>query len=103
MILTGLDALANAKRGSQDDGGFKVPKERTISIAASAEDEDKSESSVVDESGQGGVANNRKHTNRRYRETTNETSQAGNFLFLNINISVYRLPSIGFICIYFHL
>ncbi|KAJ1398769.1 P-loop containing nucleoside triphosphate hydrolase [Sesbania bispinosa] len=73
----GLDALANAKRGgSQYDGGFKVPKERTTSIASSAEDEDKSESYVVDESGHGGHSSTRRHANRRYRETTSETSHA---------------------------
>ncbi|KAG5114825.1 hypothetical protein AAZX31_13G323800 [Glycine max] len=71
----GLDALASAKR-SQHDVGFKVPKERTISIAASAEDEDKSESSVSEESGHDGIVNRRRHTNRRYRDTTNETSHA---------------------------
>ncbi|XP_027339905.1 pre-mRNA-splicing factor ATP-dependent RNA helicase DEAH7 [Abrus precatorius] len=71
----GLDALANAKRGgSQYDGGFKVPKERTTSIAASAEDEDKSESSVDDESGHDGNVGTRRHASRRYRETTHETS-----------------------------
>ena len=76
--LIGLDALASAKR-SQHDVGFKVPKERTISIAASAEDEDKSESSVSEESGHDGIVNRRRHTNRRYRDTTNETSHAGFF------------------------
>ncbi|KAL5156794.1 Pre-mRNA-splicing factor ATP-dependent RNA helicase DEAH7 [Glycine soja] len=71
----GLDALASAKR-SQHDAGFKVPKERTISIAASAEDEDKSELSVSEESGHDGIVNRRRHTNRRYRDTTNETSHS---------------------------
>ncbi|XP_057452509.1 pre-mRNA-splicing factor ATP-dependent RNA helicase DEAH7 [Lotus japonicus] len=70
----GLDALASAKRGgAQYDGGFKVPKERTMSIAASADDEDKSESSVVDD---GGHAGTRRHAKRRYRETISETSRA---------------------------
>jgi len=78
--LIGLDALASAKRGgSQYDGGFKLPKERTISIAASAEDEDKSESTVVEESEQGGIVSRHRHTNRRYRETTTGTSHAGTF------------------------
>ncbi|MED6205991.1 hypothetical protein PIB30_022881 [Stylosanthes scabra] len=74
----GLDALAIAKReGSQNDGVFKVPKPRTISIAASAEDEDKSESSVVeDESGHGGTASKDRRANTRYRKSTNESSQA---------------------------
>ncbi|KOM44351.1 hypothetical protein LR48_Vigan05g195600, partial [Vigna angularis] len=71
----GLDALASAKR-SQYDGGFKLPKERTTSIAASAEDEDKSELSVVEESEQGGIVSRHRHTNRRYRDTTSETSLA---------------------------
>lgn len=74
--LIGLDTLAIAKRGeSQSDGAFKVPKEITTSIAAAAEDEDKSESSdVVEESGQAGT---RRNAHRRYRETTSETSRAG--------------------------
>lgn len=75
--LIGLDALAIAKRAeSQHDGGFKVPKQRPISIAASAEDDDKSEC-VVEESGHGGIASARGRTNRRYRETTSETSHTG--------------------------
>jgi pre-mRNA-splicing factor ATP-dependent RNA helicase DHX38/PRP16 len=78
--LTGLDTLAIAKRGeSQSDGAFKVPKEITTSIAAAAEDEDMSESSVIEESGHGGT---RKRAHRRYRETTSETSRAGIFFFV---------------------
>ncbi|KAL9322938.1 hypothetical protein ACSQ67_010991 [Phaseolus vulgaris] len=70
----GLDALASAKRGGTHyDGGFKLPKERTISIAASAEDEDKSESTVVEESEQGAIVSTHRHT-RRYRETTHAGS-----------------------------
>ncbi|XLU67466.1 hypothetical protein S245_026519 [Arachis hypogaea] len=74
----GLDALAIAKReGSQNDGVFKVPKPRTISIAASAEDVDKSESTVIeDESGLGGTASKDRRANTRYRKSTNESSQA---------------------------
>ncbi|QCE09158.1 pre-mRNA-splicing factor ATP-dependent RNA helicase DEAH7 [Vigna unguiculata] len=74
----GLDALASAKRGgSQYDGGFKLPKERMMtSIAASAEDEDKSELSVVEESEQGGIVSRPRHSGRRYRDTTSETSYA---------------------------
>ena len=74
----GLDALAIAKReGSQNDGVYKVPKARTISIAASAEDEDKSESTVIeDESGLGGTASKDRRANTRYRKSTNESSQA---------------------------
>ncbi|XP_020227879.1 pre-mRNA-splicing factor ATP-dependent RNA helicase DEAH7-like [Cajanus cajan] len=80
----GLDTLAIAKRAeSQNDGGFKVPKERTTSIAASAEDEDRSESSVVEESGHDRTVTTRRHTNRRYREATSETSHAGKFEEMN--------------------
>jgi len=80
--LIGLDALASAKRGGTHyDGGFKLPKERTISIAASAEDEDKSESTVVEESEQGAIVSTHRHT-RRYRETTH----AGTYI---INFSLY--------------
>lgn len=71
----GLDALASAKRAeSQYDGGFKVPKERTISIAASAEDDDKSELSAVEENGHGGIVGARRHANRRYREASHTES-----------------------------
>jgi len=81
--LIGLDALASAKRGgSQYDGGFKLPKERMMtSIAASAEDEDKSELSVVEESEQGGIVSRPRHSGRRYRDTTSETSYAGTFFY----------------------
>ncbi|KAK7261573.1 hypothetical protein RIF29_27887 [Crotalaria pallida] len=81
----GLDVLAIAKRAEShtDDanGGFKVPKDRTTFIAAasSAEDEDKFESSssvIVDESEHTGPDRKRNHSNRRYRETTNETIES---------------------------
>ncbi|CAL0322117.1 unnamed protein product [Lupinus luteus] len=76
----GLDVLAIAKRAESqpDGGGFKVPKERTTSIAASAEeDEDKSESSaVIDEGEHGRVDSKLRHGNRRYRETPNETPES---------------------------
>lgn len=85
--ITGLDALANAKRGgSQLDAGFKVPKERITSVAASAEEEDKSEISTIDESEHGVPTSASKHANRRYREMTSETSQAGILLILNLYI-----------------
>lgn len=96
--LIGLDTLAIAKRGeSQLDGAFKVPKERTISIAATAEDEDKSESSiVVDDSEHGGHAGTRRHANRRYRESTSESSHAGIFLLDFFSVCKY----VTTICVY---
>ncbi|RYQ95530.1 hypothetical protein Ahy_B08g090855 [Arachis hypogaea] len=79
MISIGLDALAIAKcKGSQNDGVFKVPKPRTISIAASAEDECKYEFIVIeDESRLGGISSNDRRANTRYRKLTNESPQAG--------------------------
>ncbi|XLU45788.1 hypothetical protein S245_040602, partial [Arachis hypogaea] len=80
VLRAGLDALAIAKReGSQNDGVFRVPKPRTISIAAYAEGEDKSESTVIkDESGLDGTASKDRQANTRYQKSTNESSQAEN-------------------------
>lgn len=75
--VTGLDVLANAKRGGSQHDEFKVPKERIISIAASAEEEDKSDSALVDESGPGTIVSASKPANRRYREMTSGTLEAG--------------------------
>lgn len=87
----GLDTLAIAKRGeSQLDGAFKVPKERTISIAAAAEDEDKSESYIVDDSEHGGHAGTHRHANRRYRESTSESSRADSSLTDDRHGDTYR-------------
>ncbi|XP_054806041.1 pre-mRNA-splicing factor ATP-dependent RNA helicase DEAH7 [Prosopis cineraria] len=73
----GLDVLANAKRGgSQLDGGFKVPKEKITSMAASAEEEERPEISAVDEGTNVRSVSSKKHANRRYREVTSESSQA---------------------------
>ena len=72
--VTGLDVLANAKReSSQHDMGFKVPKERIASMAASATEEESGISTVDEEKS----INMKKHTNRRYREATSETPQPG--------------------------
>ncbi|XLR54183.1 hypothetical protein S83_004855, partial [Arachis hypogaea] len=81
-LRAGLNALAIAKHeGSQNDEVFRVPKPRTISIAAYAEDEDKSESIVIkDESGLNGSASKDRQANTRYRKSTNESSQAENFV-----------------------
>ncbi|RYR73079.1 hypothetical protein Ahy_A02g007378 [Arachis hypogaea] len=100
MISIGLNALAIAKHeGSQNDEVFRVPKPRTISIAAYAEDEDKSESIVIkDESGLNGSASKDRQANTRYRKSTNESSQAGyNFL----NQYLFVLLSFGFISRFF--
>ncbi|KAL4337885.1 hypothetical protein AHAS_Ahas12G0154900 [Arachis hypogaea] len=80
LCASRLDALAIAKReGSQNDGVFRVPKPRTISIAAYAEGEDKSESTVIkDESGLDGTASKDRQANTRYQKSTNESSQAEN-------------------------
>jgi len=87
--VIGLDVLANAKRGgSQHDTEFKVPKERITSVAASAVEEDKPESSVADESGHGGSISTSKQSNRRYREMTSETSEAGSIYLSYIYIYI---------------
>ncbi|XP_038713676.1 pre-mRNA-splicing factor ATP-dependent RNA helicase DEAH7 isoform X2 [Tripterygium wilfordii] len=59
----GLDVLANEKRG-----GFKVPKERVTSVVSSINEEEKFESSSIEEDGSNVVATTRSHVHRRYRE-----------------------------------
>ncbi|OMP09768.1 hypothetical protein COLO4_05147 [Corchorus olitorius] len=78
--LLGLDARANEKRGdSKVDGGFKVPKEKIASIAASIDEDEGVELSGVEDTGSIGTIGVRSHTSRRYRdkaasETTNAES-----------------------------
>ncbi|XP_042519990.1 pre-mRNA-splicing factor ATP-dependent RNA helicase DEAH7 [Macadamia integrifolia] len=75
--LLGLDVLADAKRGSKGDGVFKVPREKSISVVASIDEDETAASSGLDEVG-GSVSNSgRSHASRRYRETaTDENSHS---------------------------
>ncbi|OMO55316.1 hypothetical protein CCACVL1_27310 [Corchorus capsularis] len=67
--LLGLDARANEKRGdSKVDGGFKVPKEKIASIAASIDEDEGVELSGVEDTGSIGTIGVRSHTSRRYRD-----------------------------------
>ena len=77
--ITGLDVLANAKRGeSKVDGGFKAPKERVVSVAASMEEEENCGSSIIDETEDNGFTGMRNPARRRYREAAaNETPYRG--------------------------
>ncbi|XP_010549285.1 PREDICTED: pre-mRNA-splicing factor ATP-dependent RNA helicase DEAH7 isoform X2 [Tarenaya hassleriana] len=62
----GLDVLANEKRGSvKSEGGFKVPKERVISVASSLDEEEKFE---IAGSIDGAKPTSGDHSSRRYRE-----------------------------------
>ncbi|XP_043691345.1 pre-mRNA-splicing factor ATP-dependent RNA helicase DEAH7 [Telopea speciosissima] len=75
--LLGLDVLADAKRESKGDGQFKVPREKSVSVVSSIDEDEKSASSGLDEVG-GNVSNSgRSHASRRYRETAaDETSHS---------------------------
>ncbi|KAJ0038925.1 hypothetical protein Pint_23699 [Pistacia integerrima] len=70
----GLQARANGKwGGSNSDGGFKVP--RVASLAASVDEEEKLESSEIDEVGSNIINGVRNHARRRYRETASSASE----------------------------
>ncbi|GLU04060.1 hypothetical protein SLE2022_212260 [Rubroshorea leprosula] len=67
--LLGLDVRANEKReGSKVDGGFKVPRERVASIAASMDEDEKIDSSGIDEARRDARNGMRSHASRQYRE-----------------------------------
>lgn len=79
--LLGLDVLADAKREARVEGAFKVPRERVSSIAASLDEEEKSELSEVDEVGNGVSSNAGNITSRRYREhAVGDTPNSGSSL-----------------------
>ncbi|KAH9708291.1 pre-mRNA-splicing factor ATP-dependent RNA helicase DEAH7 [Citrus sinensis] len=66
---SGLGVRAVEKGGgSQIDDGFKVP--RVASVAASIDEEEKSESSGIDEVVSNATNGKRSHASRRYRETS---------------------------------
>ena len=81
VIDTGLDVLANAKRGgSKIDGAFKVPREKGASVVASMDEEDKSLSSGLDEEISTVSSGARNGSGRRYRGTAaSEASHLGTF------------------------
>ncbi|KAH9621043.1 hypothetical protein KSS87_010728 [Heliosperma pusillum] len=65
----GLDALALAKRGGLNTGGFKVPGERVASFSSSLDEEEKSAvTTVVDEAGDDAHKADKRRPNRRYRD-----------------------------------
>lgn len=65
----GLDALALAKRSeSKQDGTFKVPRERITSVAASLDEEEKSNVTDVDDGGVVEHEGDKRRPNRRYRD-----------------------------------
>ncbi|XVF79552.1 hypothetical protein PTKIN_Ptkin14bG0232400 [Pterospermum kingtungense] len=78
--VLGLDIRANEKQGDgKVDGGFKVPKEKIASIAASIDEDEGFESSGVEETKSTITNGTRSHTNRQYRDkaassTTNAES-----------------------------
>lgn len=83
--LTGLDVLAIAKREeSKVNGGFKTPRERVASVVASLEEEENnSESVVIDETGSDISTGIRSHSKRRYREiSASDTPRTGILLFM---------------------
>lgn len=87
--MIGLDVLANAKRGeSKGDGGFKVPRERVASVAASVEEEENSVSSDVDDPGSNlSDGTVRKHSSRRYRDiAANKTPSTDTGRILDFSI-----------------
>lgn len=83
--LTGLDVLAIAKREeSKVNGGFKTPRERVASVVTSLEEEENnSESVVIDETGSDISTGMRSHSKRRYREiSASDTPRTGILLFM---------------------
>lgn len=77
--VTGLDILANAKRGeSKVDGSFKVRRDRLVSsLVASMEDEENNGPTVTDDTSNA-FSGKRNPANRRYREVAaNETPYRG--------------------------
>ena len=81
--LTGLDVLAIAKREeSKAEGGFKAPKDRVTSVVASLEEEENnSESGVIDDTGDDISTGVCSHSKRRYRGiSANDTPRTGTIL-----------------------
>lgn len=80
-IETGLDVLADAKRGgSKADGAFKVPREKGASVVASMDEEESSLSSGIDEEISTVISGVHNGSGRRYRETAaSEASHLGTF------------------------
>lgn len=102
---SGLDILANTKRGGpRDEGAFRVPRERVASVAASLdEDEEKSASSGLDEVGNVVSNGARNYANRRYREPAS-TVESNSGTFLCFILYKYLRQSIAdSICLYRHI
>ena len=79
-----MDVRANEKQGdSKVDGGFKVPKEKIASIAASTDEDEGFESSGVEETKSTITNGTRSHTSRHYRDkAASTTTNAGNLFIL---------------------
>ncbi|KAL5721851.1 RNA helicase [Ranunculus cassubicifolius] len=71
--LLGLDVLANAKRESKG-GEFKVPKERSVSAVTAMEEDEKSQSSGLEEIDVNLSHTGQKHSIRNYRGTVVQES-----------------------------
>ena len=83
--LTGLDVLAIAKREeSKAEGGFKAPKERVASVVASLEEEENnSDSGVIDETGDDISTGVRSHSKKRFRGiSASDTPRTGILMFM---------------------
>ncbi|XVE52800.1 hypothetical protein DITRI_Ditri02bG0153100 [Diplodiscus trichospermus] len=76
--VLGLDIRADEKQGNAKvDSGFKVPKEKVVSIAASVDEDEGFESSGVEETTITITNVTRSHTSRHYRDkTTSSTTNA---------------------------
>ncbi|KAK9090147.1 hypothetical protein Sjap_023324 [Stephania japonica] len=72
--LLGLDVLANEKRKSKGEAVFKVPRERLISAAASADEDERSEITGLEETLPDFSHGGQRHSGRRYRGMTSEDS-----------------------------
>ncbi|KAK9104172.1 hypothetical protein Scep_021016 [Stephania cephalantha] len=72
--LLGLDVLANEKRKSKGEAVFKVPRERLISAAASADEDERSEVTGLEETLADFSHGGQHHSGRRYRGITSEDS-----------------------------
>ena len=89
--VTGLDVLAIAKRGeSKVEGGFKIPRDKVVSVVASMDEDEDNGFSATDDTGSDVFAGKRKPAGRRYREiAANETPRRG--MVLVYAVSTYWL------------
>lgn len=88
LFVTGLDVRASEKREvSRVAGGFKVPKERVASVAASINEEEKFESFGTDEARSIGKQS---HFSRQYREKfASSQTWEGTFSLISNNLVIF--------------